>query len=70
MVLFPFSPDRLFFSWRPIHVSPMNALSFFSRAGYILKAELPFCLAAVAIGVSLFLLWKPAIAPQPREVSQ
>jgi inner membrane protein len=60
MVLFPFSPERLFFSWRPIHVSPLSALRFFSGAGYILKSELPFCLAAVAIGVSLFLLWRPA----------
>jgi inner membrane protein len=67
MVLFPFSPERLFFSWRPIHVSPLNALRFFSGAGYILKSELPFCLAAVAIGVSVFLLWRPAIAQQSRE---
>ena len=70
MVLFPFSPERLFFSWRPIHVSPIDALRFFSRAGYILKSELPFCLAAVVIGVSLFLLWRPAITQQPREASQ
>jgi inner membrane protein len=62
MVLFPFSPERLFFSWRPIHVSPLNVLRFFSEAGYILKSELPFCLAAVAIGVSIFLLWRPTIA--------
>jgi inner membrane protein len=65
MVLFPFSPERLFFSWRPIHVSPISALRFFSQAGYILKSELPFCLAAVAIGVSMFLLWTPA-TQQPR----
>ncbi len=70
MVLFPFSPERLFFSWRPIHVSPIDALRFFSRAGYILKSELPFCLAAVVIGVSLFPLWRPAITQQPREASQ
>jgi inner membrane protein len=69
MVLFPFSPERLFFSWRPIHVSPLSVLRFFSGAGYILKSELPFCLAAVAIGVSIFLLWRPPIAQQPREVS-
>jgi inner membrane protein len=62
MVLFPFSPERLFFSWRPIHVSPLSVLRFFSGAGYILKSELPFCLAAVAIGVSIFLLWRPTIA--------
>lgn len=65
MLLFPFSPERLFFSWRPIHVSPLSVLRFFTGAGYILKSELPFCLAAVAIGVSIFLLWRPAIAQQP-----
>ena len=69
MVLFPFSSERLFFSWRPIHVSPLSVLGFFSRAGYILKSELPFWLAAVAIGVSVFLLWRPTIAQQPREAS-
>jgi inner membrane protein len=69
MVLFPFSPERLFFSWRPIHVSPLNALRFFSGAGYILKSEVPFCLAAVAIGVSAFLLWRPTITQQRREAS-
>jgi inner membrane protein len=69
MVLFPFSSKRLFFSWRPIHVSPLSVLRFFSGAGYILKSELPFCLAAVAIGVSIFLLWRPRTAQQPLEVS-
>jgi inner membrane protein len=69
MVLFPFSLERLFFSWRPIHVSPLSALRFFSGAGYILKPELPFCLAAVAIGVTGFLLQKPAIGQKTREAS-
>src|ERR1019366_3863980 len=30
MLLFPFSEDRLFFPWRPIHVSPLGVLRFFS----------------------------------------
>jgi len=50
MLLFPFSEERLFFPWRPIHVSPLGVMRFFSRAGYILRSEMPFCIAAVAIG--------------------
>ena len=50
MLLFPFSDVRLFFPWRPIHVSPLGILRFFSRAGYILKSEAPFCAAAALIG--------------------
>ena len=52
MLLFPFSDARLFFPWRPIHVSPLDIASFFSQAGYILLSELPFCAAAVAIGLA------------------
>ena len=52
MLLFPFSEDRLFFPWRPIHVSPLGILRFFSRAGYILRSEMPFCLVAAAIGTA------------------
>jgi inner membrane protein len=50
MLLFPFTDARLFFPWRPIHVSPIEISRFFSRAGYILLSELPFCLAAIALG--------------------
>jgi inner membrane protein len=70
MVLFPFSLERRFFSWRPIHVSPLNALRLFSGAGYILKSELAFCLTAVAIGVSVLRLRRPATVPRPREASK
>jgi inner membrane protein len=52
MLLFPFSEARLFFPWRPIHASPLSILRFFSRAGYILRSEAPFDLAAVALGVA------------------
>src|SRR5258705_171345 len=51
MLLFPFSEERMFFPWRPIHVSPLDISRFFDRAGYILGSEWPFCLAAIAIGV-------------------
>jgi len=52
MLLFPFSDSRLFFPWRPIHVSPLSIARFFDKAGYILQSELPFDIAAIAIGVS------------------
>lgn len=52
MLLFPFSTDRLFFPWRPIHVSPLGIVRFFGRAGYILRSEMPFCIAALAIGLA------------------
>jgi inner membrane protein len=52
MLLFPFSEARLFFPWRPIHVSPLGIVRFFSRAGYILSSEAPFDALAVAIGVA------------------
>jgi inner membrane protein len=51
MLLFPFSEARLFFPWRPIHVSPLSIERFFDMAGYILRSEWPFCASAVAIGL-------------------
>jgi len=60
MLLFPFSTDRFFFPWRPIHVSPLEAVRFYGRAGYILKSELPFCVAAVAIGGTAFFIARAA----------
>jgi inner membrane protein len=51
MLLLPFSEARLFFPWRPIHVSPLSVAGFFGRAGHILRSELPFCIAAVIIGL-------------------
>lgn len=64
MLLVPFSEARLFFPWRPIHVSPMAIGRFFSVAGYVLKSELPFCLAAVALA-ALATQWRSA-RPQSR----
>src|SRR5260370_22433119 len=52
MLLFPFSEARVFFPWRPIHVSPLSIARFFDKAGYILRSELPFDIAAIAIGVT------------------
>lgn len=52
MLLFPFSDARLFFPWRPIHVSPMSISRFFAKAEYILWSELPYCIAAALAGVA------------------
>jgi len=51
VLLFPFSEARFSFPWRPIHVSPLGIVAFFSRAGPILRSELPFCAAALAVGL-------------------
>jgi inner membrane protein len=56
MLLFPFSDERMFFPWRPIHVSPLDISRFFDRAGYILGSEWPFCISAIAIGVFALLV--------------
>jgi inner membrane protein len=55
MLLFPFTDARLFFPWRPIHVSPIGVLAFFRHAGYILRSELPFCLGGLLIGLGTWL---------------
>ena len=52
VLLFPFSDARLFFPWRPIHVSPLEISRFFDKAGYILWSELPFCIAAAGVGMA------------------
>ena len=53
MVLFPFSTGRFFFPWRPIRVSPLSIARFFDRAGEILRSELPFCAAAIVLGLAV-----------------
>ncbi len=53
MVLFPFSTERFFFPWRPIRVSPLSIAHFFDRAGEILWSELPFCAAAIVLGLAV-----------------
>jgi inner membrane protein len=63
MLLFPFSTERLFFPWRPIRVSPLSIARFFDRAGEILRSELPFCAAAIALGLSARAITARASAP-------
>ena len=60
MLLFPVTTERLFFPWRPIRVSPLSIARFLARASEILWSELPFCAAAVALGVAARRLAAPA----------
>ena len=55
-LLYPYSRDRIFFPWRPIHVSPLGIAQFFRRAGYILRSELPFDAGAFVLGLGALLL--------------
>jgi inner membrane protein len=51
MLLLPFSRARLFFPWRPIYTPPRGAEALLWRALFIRRSEIPFCLAAAAIGI-------------------
>jgi inner membrane protein len=57
MLLIPFERTRLYFPWRPIH-TPQEHLSLLARAFVIRSSEIPFCAAAVIVGVSGTLLLK------------
>jgi hypothetical protein len=50
MLLLPFSRARLFFPWRPIYTPKVEG--FLWRALLIRRSEIPFCLAAAAIGIA------------------
>ena len=69
MLLFPFSEARLFFPWRPIHVSPLGVTRFFREAGDILRSEMPFCLGAIMVGASakIGLKFVPRSADKPKD---
>jgi inner membrane protein len=56
MLLLPFSRARLFFPWRPIHTPPGGLATLIERAWFIRRSEIPFCLAAAAIGISGLLI--------------
>ena len=51
MLLLPFTRARLFFPWRPLHTLPGNIENVLSRAVFIRRSEIPFCMTAAAIGV-------------------
>jgi inner membrane protein len=55
MLLLPFSRARLFFPWRPIYTPPRGLANLFERAWFIRRSEIPFCMAAAAIGIGVLL---------------
>jgi inner membrane protein len=59
MLLIPFARTRLYFPWRPIH-TPVGHVRFLARAFLIGSSEIPFCAAAIVVGVSGLLLRKRA----------
>jgi inner membrane protein len=59
MLLIPFARTRLHLPWRPIH-TPGSEVGLLARAFMIRSSEIPFCAAAIVIGVSGLLLRKRA----------
>ena len=57
MLLIPVTRNRVFFPWRPIH-TPEEHIRLFLRAFVLRSSEIPFCAAAVALGVSGLMLGK------------
>jgi inner membrane protein len=60
MMFFPFSEERFFFPWRPLHVARIGvtgALASFSR---VFPSEIPLCAGALILGCSAYLAqsWK------------
>ena len=51
MLLLPFTRARLFFPWRPIHTPPGCIENILSRAWFIRRSEIPFCVTAAVIGI-------------------
>jgi hypothetical protein len=51
MLLLPFSRARLFFPWRPIYTPPGGVENLIGRAWFLRRSEIPFCVAAAAIGI-------------------
>jgi inner membrane protein len=51
MLLLPFARTRLYFPWRPIHTPPVIPGTLFARGLQIRSSEIPFCAAAIFVGV-------------------
>jgi hypothetical protein len=50
MLLYPFSEERIFFSWRPFYAPPIKVSSLsYSKVQMMLKSELPIVLSCVAV---------------------
>jgi inner membrane protein len=62
MLLLPVTRARLFFPWRPLYTPPGGIENLLSRAWFIRRSEIPFCMTAVAIGVCGLLARKCRLA--------
>ncbi len=63
---FPFSSERVFFSWRPILVAPISAARFFSERGWrVLQSELVWVGLPLAGLALLIWLWRRGRSPAP-----
>jgi inner membrane protein len=51
MLALPFTRARFFFPWRPIHTPPYG-VDLLSRGWSLRPSEIPFCAAAILIGIS------------------
>ncbi len=60
MLLLPLTRTRHFFPWRPLYTPPAGVANVFSRAESIRRSEVPFCIAAAALGIGGLLLRKSA----------
>lgn len=71
MLLLPFDQARIFLPWRPIYTPPTGAANVFERAFILRQSEIPFCLAALALGgTGLWVRIRPRKSPaQIREES-
>ena len=54
MMFFPFTTDRFFFTWRPIHVAIIGISAAWRSFLSVFPSELPFCAAAIALGYAGF----------------
>ena len=54
MMFFPFTVDRFFFTWRPIHVAIIGISAAWQSFLSVFPSELPFCAAAAAVGSAAF----------------
>jgi inner membrane protein len=63
MLLLPFTRARFHFPWRPLQEASPEDL--FSRAWFLRRSEIPFCIAATGIGIFGLLVRRRRLAPAP-----
>jgi len=67
----PFNTRRYFFPWRPLHVSPIGAVSFFSPRGVrVLQSELVWVWLPVLVATAVFWAWRPWRSPRSSPVPE